>query len=215
MALFEPGSPCPLCGLPMLETEDTIGFSHLASSNPLILPFDDGVVHRQCISAWDQRDEFVAAWNSEAGDLALIVTPTGEVCYAAGRPVLGDILFGATVGSLMGAVVGWACCWLVGEQDIVWSGGAIGALAGAFGGAAIGARHGVKRTDATSSEIGTTVCIAYALLPALLVLLGGIGLVRGRLAGHFMLGAAFAFPMSGLLIGGVLDRIYEGILKRR
>ena len=55
------------------------------------------------------------------------------------------------------------------------------------------------------------ICVVYGLLPGLLIFLGGIGALRGK----FLLGAAFACPMVGLLIGGLLDRVYEGILRRR
>jgi hypothetical protein len=126
-----------------------------------------------------------------------------------------DILFGAGVGLLMGACVGWACCWLVGEVDSAGQGACVGALAGAFAGRALGFRHRKGRADTVSSELGTTICTGYALLPALLIFLGGLGLVRGKLSGFLMVGAACAGPMAGLLVGGLLDRAYEGILRWR
>jgi hypothetical protein len=86
---------------------------------------------------------------------------------------------------------------------------------GTIGGGILGVRHRRGRNDLISSELGTTVCILYALLPALLILLGGTGIIRGKLFGMLALGAAFAGPMAGLLVGGLLDRIYEGILRRR
>jgi hypothetical protein len=52
-------------------------------------------------------------------------------------------------------------------------------------------------------------------LPALLILLGGIGIVRGKFSGLLVLGAACAGPMAGMLVGAVVDRFYEGILRRQ
>ena len=62
MALFHPDVECPLCGKPLGQNkEKTIGFPFLDSSNPLIKPFDDGCVHIDCLSNWEDRDNFVKA----------------------------------------------------------------------------------------------------------------------------------------------------------
>src|SRR5262249_42083599 len=91
MALLQAGTPCPLCGRPMRDGDDTIGFTFLNSRKPLLMPFDDGVVHRHCISTSQHRDEFVAAWNAEAGHMELIVTSSGEVRDAVpARPLFGS-----------------------------------------------------------------------------------------------------------------------------
>ena len=126
-----------------------------------------------------------------------------------------DISMGAAVGSLMGATVGWTCCWLAGENDYFWHGAIVGAIIGLIGGVDLGLKHRKGRTNLVSSEIGTKVCIIYALLPAILVLVGATGIVRGKFSGLAVLAGAFTFPMAGLLIGGIVDRVYEGFLRRR
>jgi hypothetical protein len=53
------------------------------------------------------------------------------------------------------------------------------------------------------------------LLPAVVVLLACVGFVRGKFSGIVLIAAAFASPMAGLMIGGVLDRVYESAVGRR
>lgn len=130
-------------------------------------------------------------------------------------PSTPDIAFGTFVGLFAGAAVGWMCCWLVGEDGFVWNGALLGALIGAITGSILGYRHGRGRHDFVNSEIATTVCTSYPLLLSLLILLAGIGMVRGKFTGLFVLGAACAAPMLGLLIGGMLDRVYERVLRQR
>jgi hypothetical protein len=66
MALFNDGQLCHYCRQPMTSDQDLIGFTFLGSTNPLIRPIDDSVVHADCLSQHPQRDEIVAAWNGEA-----------------------------------------------------------------------------------------------------------------------------------------------------
>src|ERR1700734_3332162 len=91
--------------------------------------------------------------------------------------VRADCVFGAFAGVLMGAAVGWTCCWFVCEVGSESGGALIGAMLGSVGGIALGARHGNRRRDLVSSDLGTTVCFFYPLLPALLIVLGGVGLI--------------------------------------
>src|SRR5262249_20665376 len=104
---------------------------------------------------------------------------------------------------------------LVGQSDSFGIGALAGGVIGSLGGGCLGARHRKGRRDPLTSEVGTTVCMTYALLPALLILLGGLDVVRGKFSGLLVLGAACAAPMGGLLVGGVLDRAYEGALRWR
>lgn len=90
MALFEPGRPCPLCGSPINLNDDHIGFTFLGSNDTKVALLDDGVVHRKCLSDWDDRDAFVEAWNAEAKvrlgqEHMLEITQSGEVQYESER----------------------------------------------------------------------------------------------------------------------------------
>jgi len=84
-----------------------------------------------------------------------------------------------------------------------------GAVIGTLGGTIIGIKERKSRGDLVRPDIATFICVGYGLLPALLILLQGVGAVRGRLSGYVLFGAAFAGPMAGLLIGAFLDRAYE------
>jgi hypothetical protein len=119
------------------------------------------------------------------------------------------MFFGALAGLLLGAVAAGACCWVVGQDEFFWHGTLAGAVIGPLGGAAIGVRERKTRGDLIRPDIAAIIGVAYGLLPALLIVLGGVGLVRGKLSGLLLIGAGFAGPMSGLLIGGILDRAYE------
>jgi len=118
-------------------------------------------------------------------------------------------IFGALVGMLMGALTGMAVCWLLGLYDAQWEGVLAGAVIGTVGGTIIGIKERKSRGDLVRPDIATFICVGYGLLPALLILLQGVGAVRGRLSGYVLFGAAFAGPMAGLLIGAFLDRAYE------
>ncbi len=132
------------------------------------------------------------------------------------RPGLSaDLAFGALAGLLMGAAVGWTCLWLIGQNDSGLYGALAGSVIGSLGGALLGVRHSRRRQDQFDSDLGTTISVIYPLLPGLLILLNGVGIVRGRFTGLMVLGAAFACPMLGMLVGGLLDRCYESILRRR
>ena len=66
MALFDDGQICYLCRTPMTGDQDLIGFTYVATGNPIVRPFDDSVCHRSCLSEWSERDSFVLGWNKEA-----------------------------------------------------------------------------------------------------------------------------------------------------
>ncbi|MCE5328256.1 MAG: hypothetical protein LLG01_17770 [Planctomycetaceae bacterium] len=53
----------------MSDNDDVIGFTFIGSLNDLIRPFDDSVVHTACLTEWERCDEFMLAWNKEAGPL--------------------------------------------------------------------------------------------------------------------------------------------------
>ena len=118
-------------------------------------------------------------------------------------------IFGALVGMLMGALTGMAVCWLLGLYDAQWDGVLAGVIIGTVGGAIIGIKERKSRGDLVRPDIATFICVGYGLLPALLIVLQGIGAVWGPLSGYALITAAFAGPMAGLLIGAFLDRAYE------
>jgi ABC-type transport system involved in cytochrome c biogenesis permease subunit len=115
-------------------------------------------------------------------------------------------MFGASVGLLTGALVGSICYWYVGRLDLIFNGIAIGSIVGLILGMMVGIRNGKAGKD-----IATPICIGYALIPATLVLFGGLGLAGGKL----LFGVACAFPMTGLLLCACLDRIYESRVRRK
>jgi hypothetical protein len=132
----------------------------------------------------------------------------GPVTLAAGTA------FGALAGLAMGAIVGAACCWLIGLFDLVWRGILIGILAGPLAGAAIGYKERTHRGDLVQPDTGTFVCVLFGLLPALQVVFQGLGGVTGKFSGLVLIGAGFAGPMLGLLIGGTFDRAFDAYLRK-
>ncbi len=120
--------------------------------------------------------------------------------------------FGASVGFLAGVVVGATSCWLVQQTEFLWSATLIAGVAGFVGGGFIGAWQMRNPHKAASPDVATYICVAYALIPASVVLLGGLGIVAGKFSGYLVLGAAFGIPMAAYLVGAALDRIYERTL---
>jgi len=123
---------------------------------------------------------------------------------------LGSV-FGAFAGFLLGALAGAACCWKLGLTDSPRLWPLVGAVIGCFGGIVIGVKERKARGEFARPDIATIIGLVYGLCPALLTLLGGLGLVRGRFSALALLGMAFTGPVIGLLIGAMLDRAYEAI----
>lgn len=66
MAIVEPGKTiCPLCDQP-IKTDDTIvSTSHfIEDQNDPFWRFSDAAIHKLCFLYWDQRETFVARFNS-------------------------------------------------------------------------------------------------------------------------------------------------------
>ena len=61
-------STCPLCGVPVQESDDLVATSHFVESetDPL-WRYSDAAMHRQCFLAWEHRPAFVARYNEIAG----------------------------------------------------------------------------------------------------------------------------------------------------
>src|SRR5258708_7806962 len=104
------------------------------------------------------------------------------------------VFFGAIVGLLVGAAAGGTCCWLVEQNQFVWLGAIIAAVIGFCGGGLIGARQMRDPRKAASPDIATYICVLYALFPAGIVLLGGLGWVVGKFSGYLVLATAFGIP---------------------
>lgn len=128
----------------------------------------------------------------------------------AQRSLLTVAVFGAFTGLLMGAIVGAACCWLTRQYDLLRAAVAMASLAGALLGAVLGiflewrVPRGKPRPD-----LATVICLVFSLLPALLILLQGIGLVVGGISPWRLAGAVCAGPMAAWMIGAMLDRGLE------
>ena len=110
----------------------------------------------------------------------------------------------------MGGFVGCVSCWLVGALDYLWPVALIGAMIGLVGGVPFGLMHRKRQSQVAETNLATMIGATFGLVPALLILLGGVGVVQGKFSGLLMMGAMCAGPMIGLMIGGLLDRFYEG-----
>lgn len=130
------------------------------------------------------------------------------------RSLLAGVGFGALVGLPLGAVASAECCLQMGLFDFLWHGVLIGSLTGSFGGALLGFTERKIRGDLVRPDIATFIGIVYGLLPALLTLLGSMGMVSGTLSGRLLIGSFFLCPMIGMLIGGILDRGFEAALTK-
>jgi hypothetical protein len=126
--------------------------------------------------------------------------------------VSGRMLFGGLSGLTAGAIVGAAGCWFVGRTDVVWLGGLIGAGSGSLGGIPLALWASRPSGDVQRQDVASTIGMTYGLLFIPLVLLGAGG-VSGRLSAALLLGMGMAGPMLGLLVGALLDRVYEGSRK--
>jgi hypothetical protein len=126
--------------------------------------------------------------------------------------VFGRMLFGGLSGLTAGALVGAAGCWFVGRTDLVWLGGVFGAVFGSLGGVPLALWASRSSGDLQRQDVASTIGMTYGLLFIPLILLGAGG-VSGRLSAALLLGMGMAGPMLGLLVGALLDRVYEGSRK--
>ena len=87
MAICTPFNPCAVCGEPLGDTTDIIGFPDLVPMFSDFGDFYDACAHAECIKSWARRDEFVLYFNSlvDSSSLSqtwrLVVLPTGYVTY--------------------------------------------------------------------------------------------------------------------------------------
>jgi MFS family permease len=167
----------------------------------------------------DHRIQPLASLDSESTprmgetDPPLLDNPEQPGKWNLKRPYAG-MLFGAFAGLIAGSTAGAASCGLAGLSGSFWQIVLVGAVAGPLGGALIGIKERRARGNLVRPDIATIICVIYGLVPALLLVLGGIGLVKGKFTGYLFLGVVSAGPMLGLLVGGILDRAYEATFKK-
>ena len=124
------------------------------------------------------------------------------------------MVFGGLAGFPLGSLAAVACYWILDAvpfEDAAIFGGLIGSLVGAT----IGKIARRKMGASTESNIATYIGVLYGLIPGCLIILGGIGIVGGKGSGLLLIAGFFIFPMGGMVIGGMLDRMYEAFLNSR
>ncbi len=136
---------------------------------------------------------------NEAGN-DLLETPCDRE-EATGCPV-----FGALVGAIAGALSGLGCAKL-------WTAlpAAPTAIVLAVMGLMIGIPIGIWR-GRLGKDIATPILLSYLLLPSVIVLVGMT--VDGRFFRSVIFAIGFAFPLGGMLLGGILDRLHEVTCQR-
>lgn len=85
MPLYDEETLCPLCNQ-RIGTTPTLGFDHLdPPRGSLSATFTDSLVHRECLSGWERKEQFVKEWNelleSRGGARRLVVRASGAVEY--------------------------------------------------------------------------------------------------------------------------------------
>ncbi len=72
---------CAICGEPIGESQDILGFSAWSPAEDLrFMRLADGVVHQRCIDGWDLRDDFID-WHNGQCSRRLKVNRRGHVQY--------------------------------------------------------------------------------------------------------------------------------------
>lgn len=92
MAIFVPGMPCPLCGMPVGRADEVIAFPPFIAdrSDPLFL-FSDAAMHATCFTQHRLAKE-ATEWHAEVRRRGLV---SNSVCAACGNRILDpDDYFG-------------------------------------------------------------------------------------------------------------------------
>jgi hypothetical protein len=116
---------------------------------------------------------------------------------------------GALAGVPLGALAAAVVCWLADYGDYAWQAAACRAAAGVVGGAALGFLERALRGAFVRPDVATVIGVAFGAVVALIVLLGNAGFAKGRASAYLLVGAVFAAPAGGLIVGGLLDRAFE------
>lgn len=118
-------------------------------------------------------------------------------------------------GIPMGAVALGVCAWMLDYGDYVWQIAGAGALIGAVIGVIVGQIERQIRGELSKPDIATYLGMILGLFPGILVLGGIFGFIGSGGATVYIWTSLFlAGPMSGLLIGAMLDRANEFASKR-
>jgi hypothetical protein len=125
----------------------------------------------------------------------------------------GQFSYGGLAGAFFGALSAVSCCWIMEMTASMWIWAAWGGLIGAVPGPILAVLE--RRNDPVHVNVATHLGALYGLVPGALLFVGAGGAVVNKLSGLLLAGAICAGPMAGLLIGGILDRICEGIIRSR
>lgn len=126
-----------------------------------------------------------------------------------------DAVFGAISGAILCALTALATSAIFQLPRPALHVALAGSIVGALIGCIVGVVHYDKRKAFDTSELGVRLGIAFAVLPSLILFVNAIGFATGRGTIRLVVAAGFAGVMAGLIAGGMLDRVYETILKRR
>jgi hypothetical protein len=123
------------------------------------------------------------------------------------RPVKSfpDVTFGALVGLFVGAPVGAATCALLGLDEYCWPGALFGVALGALVGGLFGIWKRKRAIDRASWDVATYLCIAYGLVPALILF------VTENV--QYLMEAVWLGPLAGLMVGALFDRAREALFR--
>lgn len=137
-----------------------------------------------------------------------------EADAPASSHLVAGMSFGAYAGLLMAPPVAAVSCWLTDWYEGRWLSLYVAAVLGPLGGALVGLRERKARGPLARPDVATVIGALCGFLPALLVGVGGLGVIGGAVFGLFCVGAVFIGPAVGLLLGAILDRAYEALLRR-
>jgi hypothetical protein len=121
------------------------------------------------------------------------------------------IAWGALAGTIYGTGYGWLAWQFVGEGPglaPVLGSGCLGAAIGAV----FAARY--RATGPTETNLCTWLGMLLGAVPVLGLFLLVVGSAHSKLSVYALAAFAFAPIAAGLLVGGFLDRLSEGILFR-
>jgi MFS family permease len=106
---------------------------------------------------------------------------------------------------------GAATCYVVGEWDHLETSVLLGAVLGALVGIAIVFVYRFRTGAGPRQDVGAVAGMIIGLSPAMIIVLK----LAGELSGSLIAAAAFVGPMTGLLLGALLDRATDELRDRR
>jgi hypothetical protein len=80
---IQEGSPCPICGKPLKNSQRLLNFTFIELKNPANDFLDDSAVHSKCLDDWKHCDLFIQTWNNKAvKQWQLVRNPRGKIYFA-------------------------------------------------------------------------------------------------------------------------------------